>query len=57
MKVGDIVRYKHENTGLGTVVWIMPKEEREDNILVMWSKNRKWFVSSDWIEVLNECAA
>ena len=57
MKVGDIIRYKHENTSLGTIVWIMPKEEREDNILVMWSKNKKWFVNSDWIEVLDECAA
>lgn len=34
MQIGDIVRYKNEDTALGTVVWIMPEEERVDNVLV-----------------------
>jgi len=57
MQIGDIVRYKNENTPFGTIVWIMPKEERKDNVLVMWSKNRKWFVWPENIEVVNERAA
>jgi hypothetical protein len=53
MQVGDIVRYKNESTPFGTIVWIMPKEERKDNILVMWSKNKKWFVWPENIEVVD----
>ncbi len=53
MQIGDIVRYKNEDTALGTVVWIMPEEERVDNVLVMWSKNKKWFVKPKQVEVVN----
>tara|TARA_B100000519_G_scaffold196723_1_gene203494 strand:+ start:123 stop:287 length:165 start_codon:yes stop_codon:yes gene_type:complete len=53
MEVGDIVRYKNEDTPLGTVVWIMPEAERVDNVLVMWSKNKKWFVKPKQVEVVN----
>lgn len=53
MQIGDIVRYKNEDTALGTVVWIMPEEERVDNVLVMWSKNKKWFVAPKQVEVVN----
>lgn len=53
MEVGDIVRYKNEDTPLGTIVWIMPETERVDNVLVMWSKNKKWFVKPKQVEVVN----
>jgi hypothetical protein len=53
MQIGDIVRYKDENTPFGTIIWIMSKLERKDYILVMWSKNKKWFVKEDQIEVVS----
>ena len=55
MEVGDLVRYKTPTPDfrVGIILKIIPKFERDDNILVMWNGDhgqRAWCVREDWIE-------
>ncbi len=52
MEVGDLVKYKTPTPvfRVGMVIKILPKAERDDNILVMWNGERAWCVAEHWIE-------
>ena len=52
MQVGDLVKYKTPTPEfrVGMVIKILPKAERDDNILVLWNGERAWCVAEHWIE-------
>ena len=57
MKVGDLVRYKHDQNKTGLVTRINNK--RVESLLVLWlhqsnSGKRQWYVQPSWVEVLSE---
>lgn len=57
MKVGDLVRYKHDQNKNGLVTGIDKK--RMDSLLVLWlhqtdSGKQQWYVQPSWVEVLSE---
>lgn len=51
IQVGALVKYKTPTPEfrVGVVIKILPKFERDDNILVMWNGERSWCVKEDWI--------
>ena len=57
MKIGDLVRYKHDQSKTGLVTRINNK--RVESLLVLWlhqsdSGKRRWYVQPSWVEVLSE---
>ena len=56
MKVGSLVRYKHDKTSMGLVVALLP-ERQGDTILVQWQTRKgrggrsRWCVRPEYIEV------
>ena len=57
MKVGDLVRYKHDQNKTGLVTRI--NNTRVESLLVLWlhqsdSGKRQWYVQPSWVEVLSE---
>ena len=57
MKVGDLVRYKHDQNKTGLVTRINNK--RVESLLVLWlhqsdSGKRRWYVQPSWVEGLSE---
>ena len=56
MKVGDLVRYKHNQNKIGLIVQI--SNQRIDSLLVLWQQpsaaKRRWYVQPLWVEVVNE---
>ena len=51
IRAGDLVKYKTPTPEfrVGVVLKILPKFERDDNILVLWNGERSWCVKEDWI--------
>ena len=53
MKVGDLVRYKHDKYQLGVILEI--REGRQDKYFVLWRRavdgRLSWCVQGDWIQV------
>ena len=51
IQAGDLVKYKTPTPEfrVGVVLKILPKFERDDNILVLWNGERSWCVKEDWI--------
>ena len=53
IQAGDLVKYKHrQRPGVGVVLEIKDRFERDDNILVQWSEGRAWCVKEEWIELV-----
>ena len=56
MKVGDLIRYKHDQNKTGLVAQIDSK--RVDSLLVLWLHQadhgkRQWYVQPSWVEVIS----
>ena len=56
MKVGDLIRYKHDPSSVGVIVQVNP-HRRPDSWLVLWNKptdgRQQWYVQAEWVEVIN----
>ena len=52
--VGNLVRYKHDNSKVGIIVKI--NNARKDRLMVLWQMmsdgKRQWYVEPEWIELV-----